>query len=72
MHWYHLIRRFRGRASKWHRGEQHHEVVCSYEEWLAVMTRAERREHFVRVCEQLALPHLPEVVLRERAHRGGV
>jgi hypothetical protein len=32
---YNLRRRWRGRASKWHPGQPHHEVVCSYEEYQA-------------------------------------
>jgi hypothetical protein len=38
------IRSWRMRARKWHPGQPHHEVVCSYDEWLAVQPRRERKK----------------------------
>jgi hypothetical protein len=40
------LSRWRGRASKWHPGLPHNEVVCSFEEWLACQP-LRRRRHFV-------------------------
>ena len=37
------LRRWRLRASRWHPGEPHHEVTCSYEEWLAAQPGRVRR-----------------------------
>lgn len=36
-------RRWRGRASKWHPREPHHEVTCTYGEWLIWQPRGYRR-----------------------------
>lgn len=44
-----LLRKWRLRASKWHPGEPHHEVVCSWEEWLAAQPRSYRRRPSVRL-----------------------
>lgn len=37
------LRRWRLRASRWHPGEPHNEVTCSYEEWLAAQPLWYRR-----------------------------
>jgi hypothetical protein len=49
-------RRWRGRASKWHPGLPHHEVTCTYEEAIAVLSRRE-------LASMLAEVRLPEWVL---------
>jgi NTP pyrophosphatase (non-canonical NTP hydrolase) len=43
MHRFNLVRAWTGRASKWHAGERHHEVVCSYEEWAAQQPKDHRK-----------------------------
>lgn len=49
------IRRWRLRAGRWHHGIAHHEMVCSYDEWLAAQSRRQRRAH------RRALARIPEI-----------
>lgn len=37
------LRAWRLRAPRWHPGEPHHEVTCSYEEWLTAQPRRYRK-----------------------------